>query len=210
MERIQKTLNSPKSLFYINISVSLLCFLLSIVCLVSVTSVGTKVEKTQADLYEQITALNQSVSNLEARLTNLDSTVATVQQEAYQKAASQSIVITKDVTSLTGPVDLGKYNRMFIVKVKGNLDLDTSFDWQRYNEATNGWVSIVFPGLATTNEEFGLRLENTYEDNEFTTTLWANGITEAAAGTYRCVVTDINGIQKVSGEAIVAINTEVA
>ncbi len=121
--------------------------------------------------------------------------------------ASQSIAITKDITPLTGPVDEGKYNQMFIVKAKGNLNVDTAFDWQRYNEATGNWVSIVFTGDATTNEQFGLRLENQFNaaEKEYTTILWAQGITPDAAGTYRCVITDEGGFTKTSAEAIVSI-----
>ena len=68
-------------------------------------------------------------------------------------------------------------------------------------------MSIVFTGDATTNEQYGLRLENQLNqaDREFTTILWANGITPEAAGSYRCVITDAGGITKTSSEAIVEI-----
>ena len=150
---------------------------------------------------------NAAISAVDERLAVLDSTLATVQSDAYEQVASQSISITKDITPLAGPVDEGKYNQMFIVRAKGNLNVDTSFDWQRYNEATGGWVSIVFTGDATTNEQYGLRLENQLNqaDREFTTILWANGITPEAAGSYRCVITDAGGITKTSSEAIVEI-----
>ena len=104
-----------------------------------------------------------------------------------------------------GPVTLGKYNQMFIVRAKGNLRLNTSFDWQKFNEATNGWVSIVFTGTATSNEEYGLRLENKMEDGEYVSILWANGITPSGAGTYRCVISDASGVKKTSSEAIVQV-----
>ena len=96
---------------------------------------------------------------------------------------------------------------MFIVRAKGNLNVDTAFDWQRYNADTGGWVSIVFTGDATTNEQYGLRLENQFNqaDREYTTILWAQGITPEAAGTYRCVITDDGGIVKTSSEAIVEV-----
>ena len=156
---------------------------------------------------ESLGAINASVSTANERLDQLDSTLAKVQSDAYEQVASQSISITKDITPLTGPVDEGKYNQMFIVKAKGNLNVDTSFDWQRYNEATGGWVSVVFTGDATTNEQYGLRLENQRDaaSGEFTTILWAQGITPDAAGTYRCVITDAGGFTKTSAEATVEI-----
>ena len=105
-------------------------------------------------------------------------------------------------------VDAGKYNRMFIISAKGNLSVNTSFDWQKYNEATGGWVSLVFTGDATDNSQYGLRLENTFDRNEntFTSILWANGITQEATGTYRCVITDATGVTKTSAEATVTVN----
>ena len=66
---------------------------------------------------------------------------------------------------------------------------------------------MVFTGDATTNEEYGLRLENSYDKTEdtYTSVLWANGIKYAATGTYRCVITDAAGIAKTSAEATVSV-----
>ncbi len=186
---------------------SLLSLILVVVCLASILSLRGALSDL-AKLQEQNTAaLQSSIASVGERLDVLDSTLANVQNQAYEQVASQSIAITKDITPLTGPVDEGKYNQMFIVKAKGNLNVDTSFDWQRYNEATGGWVSIIFTGDATTNEQFGLRLENQFNaaESEYTTILWAQGITQEAAGTYRCVITDNGGITKSSAEAVVAI-----
>ncbi len=182
-----------------------------ILCLISLIMIGSVNRQltAQAELLSgQVGALSYQINAVEDRLGQIDSTVAGVQSEAYNQLASQAIVITKDVTPLTGPVTAGKYNVMFIVSAKGNLDLDNSFDWQKFNESTQGWTSIVFTGDATSNEEYGLRLENTYDKttNDYTTKLWANGITPAAAGTYRCVITDITGIAKTSAEAIVSVD----
>ncbi len=180
---------------------------LSLLCLVTLLSLrGSIVELTKAQ-GEGLAAVEASVKATNERLDKMDQTIANVQAEAYDQVASQSISLVKDLTPLVGPVDEGKYNRMFIVTAKGNLNRDTSFDWQRYNEATGGWVSVVFTGDATTNEQYGLRLENQFDPalNEYTTILWANGITQEAAGTYRCVITDAGGITKTSAEATVEI-----
>ena len=162
--------------------------------------------KDRANTLEAAVAqVQMSYSSLEERIGSLDSTVANVQQEAYNQLASTSISITKDITSLTGPVSLGKYNMMFIIKAKGNLNLNTSFEWQKYNSTTGGWEEIVFTGKATSNDQYGLRLENLMEDGEYKSVLWANGITKAAEGTYRCVISDVNGIKKMSSEASVSV-----
>ena len=120
---------------------------------------------------------------------------------------SQSIVISKDITALSSPVTAGKYNQMFIVNAKGNLNLNTSFEWQKFNDATRGWVTVVFTGTATSNEEYGLRIENSYDKatGTYVSILWANGITPSAAGTYRCVIKDATGIEKASSEAYVQV-----
>ena len=196
-----------KGIFTPAFFLSLLSLILSLLCLLAINSLRSAVVELKNAQTESLGAINASVTAANDRLDQLDSTLATVQTQAYEQVASQSISITKDITPLTGPVDEGKYNQMFIVKAKGNLDVDTSFDWQRYNEATGGWVSIVFTGDATTNEQYGLRLENQFNqaEKEYTTILWAQGITQDAAGTYRCVITDVGGIAKISAEATVSI-----
>ena len=182
--------------------------LLSLVCLVSIFSLRNGMKSQEESLTNSVNALNGAITGIDGRLSQLDTTLSGVQSEAYNQYASQAIAITKDITPLVGPVDAGKYNRMFIITAKGNLNVNDSFDWQRYNEATGGWVSIVFTGDATDNEQYGLRQENTYDKsaNTYTSILWANGITQDATGTYRCVITDATGVMKTSAEATVAVN----
>ena len=186
---------------------SAICLLLSLVCLISIKGVQKDMEEQYNKLASGVNSVYASVSALDERLNSMDSTIAGVQNEAYNQLASQSIVISKDITALTGPVTEGKYNVMFIINVKGNLNLNDSFDWQKYNQVTGGWESIVFTGNATTNEQYGLRLENVFnrEENYYESKLWANGITPEAAGTYRCVIKDATGITKTSAEASVQI-----
>ena len=180
---------------------------LSLACLLMVVSLRNTVREQSSDLTNGIAGLRSAVSAVNDRLYEMDDTLSRVQSEAYNQLASQSITIKKDITPLTGPVEADKYNRMFIVTAQGNLSVSSSFDWQRYNEATGGWVSVVFTGDATTNEEFGLRLENSYDKTEdtYTSVLWANGIKPIASGTYRCVITDAAGITKTSAEATVSV-----
>ena len=187
--------------------ISVLCLLVSVFCLISVKGVQRSIEESNRTLTSNMNSIYASVSALDDRLTNMDSTIAGVQNEAYNQLASQSIVISKDITALTGPVTEGKYNVMFIINAKGNLNLNDSFDWQKYNQVTGGWESIVFTGNATTNEQYGLRLENVFnrEENYYESKLWANGITPEAAGTYRCVIKDATGITKISAEASVQV-----
>lgn len=187
---------------------SLVAAVLSLICVIMLSGMNGTIKSTNNALIQQVNILTSTVSNLETSMSNLENAVSNVQTEAYNTLASQNISITKDLTSLTGPVTAGKYNTMFILRAKGALNIDTSFDWQRYNTATGGWVSIVFTGTATTNDEYGLRIENGYDSTsgEYSTTLWANGITEAAAGSYRCVITDTTGVQKSSGEVTVQVS----
>ena len=180
---------------------------LSLACLLSILSLRGSLRAQSNVLTGSVSEVRNAVNAVNDRLYELDDTLSRVQAEAYNQLASQSIAITKDITPLTGPVEVDKYNRMFIVNAKGNLNVNTSFDWQKYNEATGGWVSVVFTGDATTNEEYGLRLENSYDkvEDTYTSILWANGIRPAASGTYRCVITDATGITKTSAEATVSV-----
>ena len=185
--------------------ISIAAAIFSFLCLVMVCMVNANL-KDRANVREAAVAqMQMSYSSLEDKIGKLDSTVANVQQEAYNQLASTTITVTKDLTSLTGPVTLGKFNMMFIIKVKGNLDLSKSFEWQKYNTAAGKWEKIEFSGSATSNDQYGLRLENLMENGEYKSVLWANGITKAAEGNYRCVITDVNGIKKTSLEASVSV-----
>lgn len=181
--------------------------LLSLACFISVLGLRSNLREQNKVLTGSVSEVRNAVNAVNDRLYELDDTLSRVQSEAYNQLASQSIAIVKDITPLTGPVEEDKYNRMFIVNAKGNLSVNTSFDWQKYNESTGGWVSIVFTGDATTNDQYGLRLENSFDRNEntYTSILWANGIKPAASGTYRCVITDATGITKTSAEATVSV-----
>ncbi len=189
------------------IILSALAAVLSLICFISILSLRSTLSGKLDTLSEKTAALDRSIVAIDSRMNSLEGTLSTVQTEAYNQFASQSISIVKDITPLTGPVESGKYNRMFIISAEGSLNLATSFNWQKYNESTGGWVSIVFTGDATTNTQYGLRLENSLSADEttFTSILWANGITKEAAGTYRCVITDTSGITRTSAEATVSI-----
>ena len=182
--------------------------ILSLACFITLLSLKSSLREQNNALTGSVSEVRNAVNAVNDRLYELDGTLSRVQAEAYNQFASQSIAITKDITPLTGPVESGKYNRMFIVNAKGNLSVSNSFDWQKYNESTGGWVSVVFTGDATTNDQYGLRLENSLDrkDNTYTSILWANGINREASGTYRCVITDETGITKTSAEATVTVN----
>lgn len=186
---------------------SALACLLSLICLINVISLKSSLNDSTMRINSSVSTVQSYLNELDNRLSGIDSTIAGVQQEAYNQIASQSIILSKDITALTGPVTAGKYNVMFIINAKGNLNINDSFDWQRYNSTTGGWESIVFTGNATTNEQYGLRIANSYNktDNFYVSELWANGITLEAAGTYRCVITDATGIVKNSAEATVQV-----
>ena len=201
----KKKLNVSMPNLSLSTLLALASAIFSLVCLFSVSSMKADVADSLSKISAGVSQVQAASASVQDRLGSMESTIANVQTSAYEQLASQNITITKDITSLVGPVSLGKYNQMFIVKANGALNLSTSFDWQKYNDATGGWVSIVFTGTATSNDEFGLRLENRTEEGEYVSILWANGITEAGAGTYRCVITDNTGVKKTSSEAIVQV-----
>lgn len=198
--------SSSSSGFSLSTVFAIACAVLSLICLISISSLKGELNQLRTEVNGQLNQVSASYSGVQDALENVSESILTAQQQAYTQLAEQNISITKDLTSLTGPVAQGKYNQMFIINAQGNLNLDTSFDWQRYNPTSGGWSSIVFTGSATSNEEYGLRIENRLEkDGTYISILWANGITLEGEGTYRCVVKDINGITKTSSEAEVKV-----
>ena len=186
--------------------ISIASAIFSFICLLTVSSIKSNISDSTKTVMNGVNQLQTNITAIEDRLSGLDSTVASVQQDAYNQLASQTINITKDLLSLTGPVTLNKTAIMFTVKAKGSLSVNTSFNWQKYNETTGDWTNIVFTGQGTSNEEYGLRLENKAPvDGEYESILWASGITKAAEGTYRCVIKDTNGITKTSSQATVSV-----
>ena len=154
-----------------------------------------------------MTEVRQSTDALYSKLDDVDTTIADLTSNTNEQVARQAIKLTKDLNALAGPVTEGKYNQMFIINAQGDLSVTSSFDWQKYNEFTGSWESISFTGDATTNEELGLRFENKIDNSTgtYTSILWANGITQAAAGRYRCVITNVSGVSIRSSEALVEI-----
>lgn len=191
--------------------ISIASAIFSFICLLTVSSIKSNISDSTKTVMNGVNQLQTNITAIEDRLSGLDSTVASVQQDAYNQLASQTINITKDLLSLTGPVTLNKTAIMFTVKAKGSLSVNTSFNWQKYNETTGDWTNIVFTGQGTSNEEYGLRLENKAPVNgEYESILWASGITKAAEGTYRCVIKDTNGITKTSSQATVSVTDTAA
>ena len=191
--------------------ISIASAIFSFICLLTVSSIKSNISDSTKTVMNGVNQLQTNITAIEDRLSGLDSTVASVQQDAYNQLASQTINITKDLLSLTGPVTLNKTAIMFTVKAKGSLSVNTSFNWQKYNETTGDWTNIVFTGQGTSNEEYGLRLENKAPvDGEYESILWASGITKAAEGTYRCVIKDTNGITKTSSQATVSVTDTAA
>lgn len=186
---------------------SIISVIVTLICLFMIASLKSELAASREALSGQLYGLSSSVSALDNRLAALDTTIAGVQQEAYNQLAEQTIIISKNIMPLTGPVTEGKYNVMFIINAKGNLTFSKCFDWQKFNEATSQWESIEFSGNYTTNDEMGLRISNSYDSEKsiYVTELWANGITYAAEGRYRCVITDDYGVSKSSDETTVLV-----
>mgnify|MGYP002620902549 CR=1 FL=1 len=170
-------------------AISVLCAILSLICLVMTVSIRNSVAEGTGRISSQLDEIKQSSNALYSKLDEIDTTIADLTTNTNEQVARQAINLTKDITSLAGPVTEGKYNQMFILNAQGDLSLTSSFDWQKYNELTGSWESIPFTGDATTNEELGLRY----------------GITKAAAGRYRCVITNVSGVSIRSSEAVVEI-----
>ena len=98
----------------------------------------------------------------------------------------------------------------FEICASGNGVTYNSFTWQKQDSGGN-WVSVAFDGPKSQNETYGLANETgKYTEGEFSGSSWSKvyaiGLTSAAFGKYRCLVTDSVGETKLSQEVTISNN----
>lgn len=169
------------------------CLLLSIICLITVAGLRKNLEQTNQNLLSQVYQLQNSNQKLSDRLDSLGSTVSTVSTVVAEQGTSSNITITKEPTSAAtylgrgGTQDSTQNVPVFSVSATGQ---NLSFAWQKYDDASSSWVNLVFDAESN-NETYGLHV---YTDiGKGYSELAAHGVTPAAYGTYRCLVSDSVG-----------------
>ena len=105
--------------------------------------------------------------------------------------------ILNDVPNLV-EVNKGESLPLFTVKALGNLDTREAFSWFKGESSDSNGLWI---GISDSGDTFrGLRVETVYDEETktYTSTLWANDITEKANGHYYCEVNDRSGHSLIS------------
>lgn len=177
---------------FLMLLISALCLLVSIVTMFVCISISTHVKDLEQDMLSQLyviqSDLKNSMSELEGSIDNsMTQVVATTTNN------SGDIKITHSPTEVN-TVSVGDSNKiLFNCKAEGPDTL--TFTWQKKSDSGE-WVTIVFDPATSINEEYGLQVY----DQPFTKTtedkysqIMAKNLTEAAAGDYRCVVSDVYG-----------------
>lgn len=184
--------NEPKSIkSYIPIAICglicLLCFIITIVGVVSSNSRIKAIKKTyDTQLAEQTRQFTEQNENLQRQIDQLS--------DQYTNFSSQPVRVEESLRILSSPTpetrEIGFQSTpgfyLFGLRVEGQV---VSFRWEKQQQ--NGdWVTITFDDRSI-NWELGLRLEESLTDG--TTKLVAIGLTPLSFGTYKCTVIGING-----------------
>lgn len=169
-----------------------LSLVISIITMFVCISISTHVKDLEQDMLSQLYVVQSDVKNTMNELqSSIDSSMTQV--VATTTNNSGDIKITHSPTEVN-TVSVGDSNKiLFNCKAEGPDTL--TFTWQKKSDSGE-WVTIVFDPNTSVNEEYGLQVY----DQPFTKTsedkysqIMARNLTEAAAGDYRCVVSDIYG-----------------
>ena len=128
-----------------------------------------------------------------------------VEEPAAQAADSAAPVLVVTDLPLSVEVNEGANAALLTIAAKGELDADASFLW--YKQGKDGITYPIDSFFVPHPEALGLNVHNGYDEKLgiYTSTLYADGISSAASGTYFCRVLDINGAEIDSSSAAVIV-----
>lgn len=173
-----------------------ICILVSIICLISIASLRKEVDTYHQEIGNQLISMQEKERQLEERLNAAGNRTGLYGANVPANGnAGGRINITKQPTDSSTYLGRGGMNDnkqdvpIFTVSATGS---NLKFIWQRYEDGSREWVDIVLDENGC-NEEMGLRvigdLENTYSE------LDAHDVKAIAYGTYRCQISDTDGVQ---------------
>ena len=211
--------NAPIVEHFLKMNFALLAVLivLSVILLISVAGVKKSVKTDLAACESQLQMLSSEVASLRQSnqvLSDQISNASFSSSSSVQPAENTIPVYSPDDNSggieitwqpLSVETTLGRSDALLFSMKANATNSAVTFVWQKLNESTNVWETIKFeyPGY---NDELGLRLYDNSVNGE--TQLWANGLTEAAFGIYRCVASDARNNQAISNTVSATVKVE--
>ena len=152
---------------------------------VSIMTLNT-VQSIYSELQEHNLAMQQQVGTLESTVNDLSGKV----DETWEVVSDQGdvMMIVSEPVDVTG--ESGSSSKageaLLTMRVTGK---PASFTWERRIDGV--WQPIEFDEKAGVNEELGIKLVENVDEG--VSSLAAAELTSAAAGEYRCVVSDAEG-----------------
>lgn len=126
---------------------------------------------------------------------------------AEPEAAADGAEPALAVTDLPLAVEVreGAKTALLTVAAKGKLDADASFIW--YKLGKDGISYPIDSFFLPQPEQLGLYVDSSFDELNgiYTSTLYADGITLAASGTYFCRVLDVDGAELDSTAAVITV-----
>lgn len=127
--------------------------------------------------------------------------------EAAADTAADDAEPALAVTELPLAVEVreGAKTALLTVAAKGKLDADASFLW--YKLGKDGISYPIDSFFLPQPEQLGLYVDSSFDEVNgiYTSTLYADGITLAASGTYFCRVLDVDGAELDSTAAVITV-----
>ncbi|MBR0353373.1 MAG: hypothetical protein IJH53_09255 [Oscillospiraceae bacterium] len=169
---------------------------LSLIAIISSAGVKKSVNSDIKTLYSQMDSVISTNSQVLEKLARIED-VLDLSAQVAAETNSKYITITKQPTSANTVLGRGSDGLVLVFSVTASgSGLGTgSFNWQK--KSGDAWINIDFDsGDNSRNTTYGLQLEVSKETegaNTYTSKVYATGLTEAAFGTYRCVITDSAG-----------------
>jgi hypothetical protein len=168
---------------------------LSLIAIISSAGVKKSVNTDIQTLNSRIDSVISTNSQVLDKLATIED-VLNLSAQVSAETNSKYISITKQPTSVSTVLGRGSDGLVlvFSVTASGSGIGTGSFNWQK--KTGDSWINIDFDSSDNSrNATYGFQLEvsKDAEGNGYTSKIYATGLTEAAFGTYRCVITDSAG-----------------
>ena len=168
---------------------------LSLIAIISSAGVKKSVNTDIQTLNSRIDSVISTNSQVLDKLATIED-VLNLSAQVSAETNSKYISITKQPTSVSTVLGRGSDGLVlvFSVTASGSGIGTGSFNWQK--KTGDSWINIDFDSSDNSrNAVYGFQLEvsKDTEGNGYTSKIYATGLTEAAFGTYRCVITDSAG-----------------
>lgn len=168
--------------------------ILSLICLVSVISVKSKIDSLEQTMLSQFYQLQSANNDLANTISGINGQISSVNSTISEANDSKNITITRNPTSESTYLgrgsddDVSQNSPIFYAEASGAIQ---SVEWQ---VKENGeWVTISWDGNSN-NQTYGLHVYNDIGPTSSQSQLCSRNVTSNAFGkSYRCVFKDAYG-----------------